>query len=586
MCISVRMVGGGGRILLKLAVVLATVASVLVPAWVAPARTISTPVTLARSVELDQVLARRTAGAIPLSIRPTHVAFSWSGSEEVTVSYRTDPSGRWTEAPIAHDADTPTHHYTGLMSVDRPARLQWKAVPAPGAIVSDLTLDYLNTLDGPRVSTEIGRVGEAGAAVRTPKIVTRAEWGADESVKRTSGGCKRRFHPVQQLFVHHTAGSNFDNRPKSTMRAIYWYHVVRQGWCDIGYNFVISHDGQIFEGRWARRYGPWETHDGENRAGEAVVGAHVDGYNSGSVGISLMGNFQRISPSPAARRSLARVLAWEVDRHDLHARGTHEYRNPETGHTRTLPWIAGHRDADATSCPGDRLYRSLNGVRRDAVAVMGQGKTSTSVTATASAPRINYGEKVTIAGTLTDATGAGLPSRTIHTYQREGTRAWKAGPSGVTGPDGTFAFTAKPRANLRFAVVYEGDGGTWGSDREVKVKVAPIVTLETRNGSVDGSGVAHYAAGTRKVPFAGSVLPAHPNDDVRVFVSKMQLDGSYDRVDSGSAEIDSDGTFLFAWSVVDPGAGGTYQAYALFTKDDDHARGISPVVTFVIDPEP
>src|SRR3712207_8804536 len=47
------------------------------------------------------------------------------------------------------------------------------------------------------------------------------------SLKRTSGGCVRRFFPVQQLFVHHTAGANFDRNPKATMRAIYWYHVVR-----------------------------------------------------------------------------------------------------------------------------------------------------------------------------------------------------------------------------------------------------------------------------------------------------------------------------------------------------------------------
>jgi hypothetical protein len=110
---------------------------------------------------------------------------------------------------------------------------------------------------------------------------------------------------VQQLFVHHTAGSNFDRHPKATMRAIYWFHTVRRGWCDIGYNFVISWDGRVFEGRWARRYKPWEVHDSEDARGRAVAGAHVSGFNSGSVGVSVMGNFSRVSAPPDVRRTLA-----------------------------------------------------------------------------------------------------------------------------------------------------------------------------------------------------------------------------------------------------------------------------------------
>lgn len=501
----------GGRILIRVAIVTATMASVLVPAWVAPARTISTPETMTRTVRLDLSVARRATGAVGLSFPATHIAFSWSGSEDVTILYRTDPQARWIEAPLAHDADTETRHFTGVLAVDRAEKLEWDVRKGPGAAISDLTLDYLNTLDGPRTERTVPVT--AAAEARTPDIVTRAEWGADESLKRTTGSCRREFHPLKQLFVHHTAGSNFDDQPKATMRAIYWYHVVRQGWCDIGYNFVVSYDGRIFEGRWAREYSPWEVHDSESKSGKPVAGAHVSGYNSGSVGISVMGNFQTARPSPATRRALAELLAWEVDRHDLEARGMHEYRNPESGRTERLPWIAGHRDAGTTDCPGDHLYRALRSVRRDTSVVMGAGKASTSVTVTASSERVTSGDVVGVTGTLTDPDGVPLPSRPIRTYVKEGNKEWLEGPSTTTGPDGTFGVSLQPKRNVRVAAIYDGDATTWGSESSVRILVAPEIEMQPEGGALDANGIYRYPAGTSQIRFTGTVVP--PTEGLR-----------------------------------------------------------------------
>ncbi len=574
--------GLGGRITVRVVTVVATLASVLVPAWIAPAQTISTPMTMARTVRIDDIVGRRAPGSLRLDFPATHIAFSWTGPEDVTIRYRTGPNARWQKAPIAHDADTATRHYTGVLSVPRIEQLDW-TVESPTGIVENVVLDYLNTLDGPRVTREIPSTAEAGT--RSPDIITRAEWGADESLKRTAGGCRRQFYPLRQLFVHHTAGANFDDRPKATMRAIYWYHTVRHGWCDIGYNFVVSYDGRIFEGRWARNYRPWEIHDGESISGRPVAGAHVDGYNSGSVGVSVMGNFETAKPSPATRRALAELLAWEIDRHDLEALGTHTYRNPETGQRRTLPWIAGHRDADMTSCPGDHLYSRLGAVRRDAAAVMGEGKTSTSVAITASSKRVDHGDSVTVAGTLTDANGTPLPGRPIRTYVKEGTVEWSAGPKATTGPDGTFAFAMQPKANTKIAAIYDGDLTTWGSESAVRIAVAPVVTLQAEDSTTDGSGVYHYPPGTERIPFSGTVTPPHRGHRVVVRIRKLQPDGTVRWIDEVSARLDRDG-FEVEWNVVDPGVGGTYHADALFPKDDDHAWGVSPAITFVVDPQP
>lgn len=48
----------------------------------------------------------------------------------------------------------------------------------------------------------------------------------------------------------------------------------QKGWNDIGYNFVVGEDGNVYEGR------GWGTH-----------GAHSTSYNSKSIGICIIGNF-------------------------------------------------------------------------------------------------------------------------------------------------------------------------------------------------------------------------------------------------------------------------------------------------------
>ena len=562
---------------------MATVAALLVPAWINPARAISVPVTMARTLTLDDaIVARRTGGSVPLAFPATHIAFSWTGPESAEIRFRTSDEEIWRRAYIAHDADAGDRHFTGVISVDRPSRLEWRVLSESTAPVVNLTLDYLNTLDGRRVTREVP--AEASAEALVPNIVSRAEWGADESLKRSSGGCERQFHPLKQLFVHHTAGSNFDRNPKATMRAIYHYHVVSQGWCDIGYNFVVSYDGRIFEGRWARNYEPWEVHDSESKAGKVVSGAHVDGFNSGTAGISVMGNFETARPSPATRQALAELLAWEVDRHDLGARGSHEYSNPETNVSKKLPWIAGHRDADMTSCPGDHLYSALPAIRRDVVAVMGAGKDSTSVSLTSSAERVAYGESVTISGTLADGAGLPLPERRIRTYSARGDQDWVEGPTTTTAADGTFVFTLQPRAKLRFAAIYDGDRETWGSEGETTVRVAPVVLIGAEDAMAGGDGTYVYPPGTIEVPLVGDVTPSHVGHSVKVVVSRLQPDGSFVRVGSAFAELTTGGSFSYRWPVDDPTGGGTYQAHAIFMGDGDHTWARSTPVTFVVEP--
>ena len=104
--------------------------------------------------------------------------------------------------------------------------------------------------------------------------------------------------------VHHTASPNNPSNPAAVLRDMYRYHVVDRGYADLGYNFVIDHRGNVYEGRWARDYGAGEIHDGEDEDGLGVMGAHADGVNEGSCGVVLIGDFSSRRPTDAAMNAL------------------------------------------------------------------------------------------------------------------------------------------------------------------------------------------------------------------------------------------------------------------------------------------
>jgi hypothetical protein len=106
---------------------------------------------------------------------------------------------------------------------------------------------------------------------------------------------------VQKVIVHHTATQNGDPNPTATIRSILYYHAVTQGWGDIGYNFLIDEAGNVFEGRYSRQYSSGESPTGQDLNGNGVTAAHAQGYNSGTVGIALLGTLTNQDATPAAR---------------------------------------------------------------------------------------------------------------------------------------------------------------------------------------------------------------------------------------------------------------------------------------------
>ena len=187
-------------------------------------------------------------------------------------------------------------------------------------------------------------------------IVTRRQWGADESLR----GAGPDYARVRMVFVHHTAGGNdyTAGEAAAVVRGIYAYHTRALGWSDVGYNFLVDRFGTIYEGR-----------AGGVRRG--VVGAQVLGFNTGSSGVSMMGNFAGDAPPAEALAALQRLLAWKLKVHHLNPRGTATMRCTASakfaaGARVKLPVIAGHRQVNFTECPGNIFYPLLPAVRLEA----------------------------------------------------------------------------------------------------------------------------------------------------------------------------------------------------------------------------
>lgn len=234
----------------------------------------------------------------------------------------------------------------------------------------------------------------------TPRILTRPDWGAEESLRyrsaaspssagtapvsdagdngggtpsvrqqecsdaqlnypdefKTTGKVTREENgealrwahsyskTIKLIAVHHTAVQvNGDARSGvERIRALYQYHAVNRGWGDIGYHYLIDEEGQIYEGK---------------AGGKFVVGGHAYCNNVGTLGVALLGNFEVEKPTQDQLKALQWLLNDLAEEYDIDPAGTVKH------HGKTLPTIVGHRDLLSTDCPGYYVYGAMAQVR-------------------------------------------------------------------------------------------------------------------------------------------------------------------------------------------------------------------------------
>ena len=392
-----------------------------------PSLALSAPRTLAAQTILGRLVGESSAVSPTFPI--DHLGVAWESGPPPSVRFLAE--GRWTGWTRVEPGELPTRdglNWSGLIPAGDASAYQVRADAASVRAVA------INTTDGPRTLRAVASL--QAEAVTQPGVISRAAWGADESLRFKADGSEdwvQTWYGTRKLIVHHTDTANNDPDPAATIRAIYRYHAVDQGWGDIGYNFLIDAQGRVYKGRYS---GPLGTQDadsssGENASGFGVTGAHTSGWNSGTMGIALLGSFTSVGPADAAVQALVDHLAWEADDDGIDPQATQTFVNPVSGASITTQNIAGHRDYVATECPGGMVYAMLPDIRRrvaTAVAPQPADTTPPSAPTGLSAKLVKKKTSLTWQAS-TDAGGSGLAGYEI----------WRATSS--SGPYSRIALT-------------------------------------------------------------------------------------------------------------------------------------------------
>lgn len=225
--------------------------------------------------------------------------------------------------------------------------------------LKEISFAYIDSTKSPKPDQAKKKlINEAKAA--GPSIVTRAGWGCAEA--NYSPGWPPDYptdngfgYGYKKIIIHHTTGPNYQ-----AISAIWDYHANSRGWGDIGYNYLIDPQGNIYEGR----YG-----------GENVIGGHAFKYNWGSIGISMIGTYSDSDITPQARDALTEIIAERTSHHNIDPAGSSVFLG------QLVPNVGGHREyayydpscsggvcwKNSTECPGTVFFSTMNSIRNVSV---------------------------------------------------------------------------------------------------------------------------------------------------------------------------------------------------------------------------
>lgn len=416
--------------------------------------------------------------------------------------------------------------------------------------------------DGQTATSAVGgRVlggATAEAAEPQPTYVTRAGWGADESLR----SCTPSVSPTLKGGILHTTATSNDYtaaQSAAIMRSMYAYHTQSLGWCDIGYNVLVDKFGTLFEGR----YGGVD---------KPVIGAHTGGFNSSTVGVSMIGNQDLVAPSSATLSTVQKVFAWKFGLHGVDPTGSATYTSAggsatfyPAGTVVTKPAISGHRDYSSKSCPGNYAYPLLPSLRTAVAARMAE-KVTTSLSLATSPATITYGAPTTLSGRLTTSSGQPLAAKPVKIYVRgQGTTTWALLSSRTTAADGTFSGTHTPQRNVEYSARFAADAEYAGTSRTGRVGVAPAVSATL--------SASNVRLGT-SVTLTGTVRPTHAGQ----VVQRQQLVGGA-WTTLATTTLSSTGTYSFPVKALSTGT----KTYRIVNPaDSDHLPGTSSTKTLTV----
>ncbi len=318
---------------------------------------------MAETWETDVEQRAATPGETVTGIEPFEmIAVSWSGSATLPPPVEVHDAGGWTA--VVRDTPGPdsgpdqrsAEERTDVDSVQFSEPVWVGSADGyrvdPAAKVGSVTVHLIRQSQVLRPVTADDTAGAAAAPPDGPTVNLRGAWGAAPAKEANDVARSLKF-----AVIHHTVGTNDYTQADvpAILRAIQSFHQNSRGWNDIAYNFLIDRWGGIWEGR-------------SGGIGKPIIGSHAANFNTGTVGISLMGDFSGgTEPTAAALDATVEVADWKLALAGVDPAGTTTVVGTAdnvfpTGQTVTIPTIVGHRDIGQTDCPG-RVWNHLGDIR-------------------------------------------------------------------------------------------------------------------------------------------------------------------------------------------------------------------------------
>lgn len=166
----------------------------------------------------------------------------------------------------------------------------------------------------------------ASATLAQPTIVPASTWGSKP------GDFPESMAQIPDRIVLHHAGVSWNrgSDPAQKLRDLQSWGIREKGWIDVPYHYLITPDGQIFEGR------DWHYQPDSNTS-----------YSlKGVLNVELFGNFETDLVSSQQLNSLVQLLAYLCQTHGLEPARITSHRLMAPGQT---------------VCPGRDLQRYLAG---------------------------------------------------------------------------------------------------------------------------------------------------------------------------------------------------------------------------------
>lgn len=161
---------------------------------------------------------------------------------------------------------------------------------------------------------------------------------------------------IKSIVVHHTDTAKWMSSYEA-VKSIYRFHTLTRWWWDIGYNYLIWYNWEIFEGR-----AGWDY----------VVWAHAIRNNRSSVWVAIIWRYWTEKASDKQYESLKKLTKYLAEKYWIDLNNQNDYHRDcvwpsckfyiDSYKASSLVW---HRDVGNTSCPWNALYKQLQTLKSE-----------------------------------------------------------------------------------------------------------------------------------------------------------------------------------------------------------------------------